>query len=183
MRIAEEVLLLLLNEDSGYFEPIPTWNLSCVTAGALLAALALENRIGTVLDLVTLIDATATGGALLNSLLEEVAKDNESRSAQYWIEKIAHGSDSVIDCLLERLVDQGIVDCDEAGYWSLSRSVARSRKYPSEDGTVRAEGRSWILKTLFEDEIPDPRDTILIGLAHTSDALRHLMPVEDLEEV
>ena len=35
MRLAEELILLLLNEDSGYLEQIPSWNLSCVFAGAI----------------------------------------------------------------------------------------------------------------------------------------------------
>lgn len=30
MRFAEEILLLLLNEETGYFISIPEWNLSCV---------------------------------------------------------------------------------------------------------------------------------------------------------
>ena len=183
MRIAEEILLLLLDEDSGYFEPIPSWNLSCVSAGAVLADLALENRIDTDFESLTLIDASATGDEVLDSVLEEIASEETNKSTQYWVERNAHRSESLIESLLGRLVEQEILDYDQAGYWSLSRSVARSRKYPSKDGTARAEVRSRILRALFEDEIPDPRDAILIGLAHTSDALHYLMPVEDYEEV
>ncbi len=183
MRIAEEILLLLLNEDNGYFEPIPSWNLSCVFAGAVLADLALENRIDTDFDSLKLIDAKATGDDLLDPALAEIALESETRSTQYCVERTARRSESVIESALEGLVGQGVLEHDQAGYWSLSRIVARSRKYPSKDGTARSEVRSRILKTLFEDEIPDPRDTILIGLARTCDALHHLMPIEDFEEV
>lgn len=183
MRIAEETLLLLLNEDSGYFEPIPSWNLSCVSAGAVLADLALENRIDTDFVSLKLMDSSTTGDDLLDPALAEIAGEPETRSAQYWVERMAHRSESVIEIALDRLVGQGILEHDQAGYWSLSRIVARSRKYPSKDGEARAEVRSRILKTLFENEIPDPRDAMLIGLAHTCGALHHLMPVEDFDEV
>ncbi len=183
MRISEEILLLLLSEDSGYFHPIPSWSLSCVTAGAILADLALDNRIDTDLQSLNLIDATATGDDALDSVLQEIASEKETRSTQYWVEKTAHRSESVIETLLDRLVGEGILDHDQAGYWSLSRSVARSGIYPSKNGAMRTEARARIRQTLFADEIPDPRDVILIGLANTCDALRYLMPIEDYEEV
>ena len=47
MRLAEETILMLLNEESGYLEQVQGWNLSCVLAGAVLADLALEGRIDT----------------------------------------------------------------------------------------------------------------------------------------
>ena len=183
MRISEEILLLLLSEESGYFHPIPSWDLSCVTAGAMLADLALDNRIDTDLESLNLIDATGTGDDALDSVLQEIAKEKETRSTQYWVEKTAHRSESVIESLLDRLVRGEILEHDHAGYWSLSRAVVRSGMYPSKDGTERAEVRSRIRQTLFADEIPDPRDVILIGLANTCDALRYLMPIEDYEEV
>ena len=54
MRLAEEMILLLLNEESGYLEQIQGWNLACVLAGAVLADLALERRIDTDLEKLTL---------------------------------------------------------------------------------------------------------------------------------
>ena len=45
MRLAEEFLLLLLNEETGYFVPISEWKMSCALAGGILMDLALENRI------------------------------------------------------------------------------------------------------------------------------------------
>ena len=47
MRLVEETILMLLNEESGYLEQVQGWNLSCVLAGAVLADLALEGRIDT----------------------------------------------------------------------------------------------------------------------------------------
>ena len=183
MRIAEEILLLLLDEDTGYFAPIPSWDLSCVFAGAVLADLALGNCVDTDLESLVVLDPSPVGDELLDPVLKDIADEEDVKGTQYWVEKTAHRSETVIESVLDRLVDQGILEYDQAGYWSLTRSAARSRKFVDRDGTVKTEVRSRILKTLFEDVIPDPRDVILIGLAHTVDALRHLMEVEDYEEV
>ena len=45
MRFAEEILLLLLKEETGYVSPVPEWRMSCTMAGAVLMDLAMENRI------------------------------------------------------------------------------------------------------------------------------------------
>ena len=66
MRLVEETILMLLNEESGYLEQVQGWNLSCVLAGAVLADLALEGRIDTDLESLTLLDATETGDELLD---------------------------------------------------------------------------------------------------------------------
>ena len=46
VRLTEELILLMLNEQSGYLEMVPGWDFSCVMAGAVIADLALESRIG-----------------------------------------------------------------------------------------------------------------------------------------
>lgn len=50
MRLAEEMVLLLLNEESGYLEHVGGWNMACAVAGSVLADLSLELRIDTDLD-------------------------------------------------------------------------------------------------------------------------------------
>ena len=182
MRLAEELILLLLNEDSGYLEQIPSWNLSCVFAGAILADLALENRLDTDLESLILLDKNETGDELLDPVLSEIASESSTRNAQYWVEKIAPRSESIVESVLERLVEKEILDYDAGGFWSLSRKVTRTGTYPSLDGVVRAEVRARILRVILDNEIPDPRDVILISLVHTCDALRLLMPVEEYEE-
>ena len=61
MRLAEETILLLLDEDTGYLIPLPEWKLACVLSGAVLMDLALENRIDTDTEKLMLIDGSHTG--------------------------------------------------------------------------------------------------------------------------
>ena len=60
VRLTEELVLLMLDESSGYIEMVPGWDFSCVMAGAVIADLALENRIDTDLEALHLIDPTPT---------------------------------------------------------------------------------------------------------------------------
>ena len=62
---------------------------------------------------------------------------------------------------LNRLVERGILENqDDRFLW-----VFRSRRYPSVDGTAEREVKLRILNVLFSDEIPDPRDQMIICLA------------------
>ena len=42
MRLTEELILLMLDEQSGYLGMVPDWDFSCVMAGAVIADLTLE---------------------------------------------------------------------------------------------------------------------------------------------
>ena len=81
MRLAEETILMLLNKESGYLEQVQGWNLSCVLAGAVLADLALEDRIDTDLESLTLLDTTETGDDLLDPVLVQIVADATTRNA------------------------------------------------------------------------------------------------------
>ena len=182
MKLAEEMILLLLNEESGYLEHVGGWNMACAVAGSVLADLSLELRIDTDLDSLTLIDATETGDELLDPVLAEIAAaPAPKRNTQYWIEKTADRTDSVIEAVLDRLVKNNILDHDHAGFWSLNRKVSRTGMYPPSGGVKRQETKSRIFSAILDDEIPDPRDVLLISLVNACDAFRLLLAEEELE--
>ena len=182
MRFAEEVLLLLLNEDTGYFAPIPEWRMSCALAGAVLMDLALEDRIDSDLKSLTLIDATPTGDELLDPVLAEIATDPEPHGPQYWVERIAARAERISDTAFDRLVEDGILDFDTGGFWSLSRNVSRSGRYPLVDGMPGEEVKGRITRVLLSDEIPDPRDIAIIGLLNTCGGVQTLLDEDEYEQ-
>ena len=181
MRFAEEILLLLLNEDTGYFAPVPEWKMSCALAGGVLMDLALENRIDSDLHTITLIDPTPTGDELLDPVLDEIANDSEVRSPQYWVERTARRAEQISDLAFDRLVEQGVLDFDSGGFWSLSRNVSRSGRYPIADGSAREEVKVRITRMLLSDEIPDPRDIAIVGLLNNCGGVQTLLDEEEYE--
>ena len=182
IRLTEELILLMLDESSGYLEMVPGWDFSCVMAGAVIADLALEDRIDTDLQSLYLLDATPTGDRLLDPTLKEMSSAQERSDTQYWIERNAARAEDIVTATLERLVDKGVLDYESGGFWTLSRSISRSGVYPSADGTIRKEAKARILNIVLNDDIPDPRDVILVGLMHACDGFKTLLSEEDYEE-
>ena len=183
LRLAEELILLMLDEDSGYVEMVPGWDFACVMAGAVVAGLALAGRVDTDLESLRLLDSTPTGDPVLDPTLKEISTLKATHNAQFWIERIAGvGSDEIVTVSLDRLVEKGILSFQSGGFWTLSRSVARSGTYPGAEGVARKEAKARILETILHDTIPDPRDAVLIGLMHACDGFKLILTEEDYQE-
>ena len=175
--LVEETVLLLLRDEGGSFVRVPTWSLRYSVAGAVLMELAIADRIDTDLEQLFLVDDTPTGDDLLDPTLAEIAA-GEANNSRYWIEHIAERADTVRDAALGRLVEQGILEeRDERFLW-----VFRTRRYPAVDGQVRREVKLRIMEVLLSDEIPDPRDVMLICLADACGIFRALLSGRELAE-
>ncbi len=174
MNLVDELILLLLNEDSGYFHQVPGWNLNCAVASAALADLALAHRVDTDPDSLYLTDPTETGDPTLDSILAEIAEESKQRNAQYWIERLAPRAESIVDSTLQRLVDSGVLNHHSGGFWTLSPSARNAPGYPASGGEVGEFVKTRVERILFNDGIPDPRDAIIVGLANACDVL-HLI--------
>ena len=182
MRLTEELILLMLDEQSGYFGMAPDWDFSCVMAGAIIADLTLENRVDADLQSLQLIDATPTGDPLLDPTLEEISQEEGTFSAQHWIEKNTVRSEDIVTMTLERLAEKGVLEFHSGGFWSLSSAVSRSKSYPAAAGSSQKEARTRILGIVLQDVIPDPRDVILICLMHVCNGFKMLLSEEDYLE-
>ena len=73
LRFAEEIILILLDDEDGKFVGVPRWSLNYALAGGVLMDLAMENRIDTDIENLMLIDATPVGDSLLDPVLAEIA--------------------------------------------------------------------------------------------------------------
>ena len=133
LSLPEELLLALLDEESGYFRQVPGWNLNCAMVGAALGELSLLGRIDTDLDSLTLLDATDTGRPLLDPILREVATETETHDARYWIERLAPQSDSVISEALDGLVRRRILDVHPGEFYTFARRWQPGEKPPEKD--------------------------------------------------
>ena len=186
IRFAEELLLLLHSNNSGYFVPVPEWRMSCALAGGVLLDLSLEDRIDSDLESLILVDPTPTGDSLLDPTLEEIAgaaaSGKGSRSPRYWVERIAQRADEISEEAIGRLVTRGIFEPDVGGFWSLSKKVARTGRYPLIDGSAGEEIKSRIFRILFGDEMPGPRDLAIIGLVHHCDGFRANLGPDEYEQ-
>ena len=178
LTFAEEILLLLLEDESGEFVPVPTWSRQCALAGAALMDLALQGRVDTDLQKLVVIDRSPSGDELLDPILARIVEESKIHDARYWVERISEEQSGWIqDCALARLVSRGILE-SEGGrlLW-----VFRSRRYPAVDGKAEREVRLRIMNVLFTDEIPSPRDIVIICLADACRIFDLIMSENEVE--
>ena len=177
LRFVEEITLLLLHDDDGRFARVPSWSLSYALAGGVLMDLAMENRIDTDLEHLILVDATPTGDSLLDPTLAGIAA-GEKHDARYWVEQTAERSDAIQAEVLSRLIALGILERQEDRFlW-----VFRSRRYPMLDGQAEREVKLRIMGVLFSDDIPDPRDVVIICLADACGIFKEILSKRELEQ-
>ena len=180
LTLVDELILTLLNEESGYFRQVPGWSLHCAVAGAALAELSLMSRIDTDMDSLILLDGTATDDPALDPVLNEIAADPDRRNAQYWIERLVPEAESIIDTTLERLVASGILQHHDGDFWSLAGAAWKMGHHASSDvGTAVEFVKTRISKAIFNNEIPDPRDIIIICLIDVCDVLRFIFDLDE----
>ena len=183
LTLLDELVLTLLNEESGYFRQVPGWNLNCAVVGAALAELSLIYRIDTDMESLILLDKTATGDPRLDPVLSEIGGQPNQRNAQYWIERLAPHAESIIDLTLDRLVDLEILQHHEGNFWSLTRRAWMSGIHTSSEvGTAVEFVKTRISRAIFFDEIPSPRDVVIICLIDTCGVLPYIFELDEESE-
>ena len=179
LTFAEELLLLLLDDEDGSFVPIPKSNLGCAIAGAVLMDLAFAYRIDTDPQALVINDPTPTGNPMLDGTLAKLAAHKEPSNTRTWIRVLSvEDAPGIREQALESLVARGIVELREARVmWAF-----RARRYPTIDGNAEQEVKLRIGEVLFSDDIPDPRDVALIGLVDSCDLLREIFSDRDMQQ-
>ncbi len=178
LSLPDELLLMLLNEESGYFHHVPGWTLNCTLIGAVLAELAFRYRIDSDLESLFIVDSTPTGLPTLDPILAEIAGDPEQHSTEYWIERLAPRADGIIDEVLGNLVEREILSYHEGDFWTLSRSIWQAHS-DSQDGVGGDFVKTRIPTIILSDAIPAPRDVITIALLNACNVLHYLMPFDE----
>ena len=180
LRFPEELMLLILDDEDGKFARVPDRQLRYALAGGVLMDLALENRIDTDLKQLMLVDSSPLGDSLLDPTLADVAEATETHDARFWVERTAlRSADEIRQGALDRLVERGILQRQEDRFlW-----VFRSRRYPVIDDRVEREVKLRIMEILFSDEIPTPRDVVIIGLAHACNLFEQILSVREVEHI
>lgn len=183
MRVTEEFMLCLLDEDVGMFHEIAPQAVNSGLAGAVLMDLQLEDMIKVDGNFITLKESIPTGDDLLDPTLSDIVRLNEPQSHTFWVRHIAeHGSD-IRRKTAARLIDKGILNqSDGGGFLYRTHSVSRSRRYLSQDGKLEIDVKLRIVRELLENETTNSRDAAIISLADACNILKYILSEEDMVE-
>lgn len=156
----EEIVLLQLDDSQGRFVNLAVSAADVVLAGAALMELALNNRVDCDLEQLILVDPKPTGDDILDDVLKRLVEAGGQLSAGAALERISVNGEKYQDMALKRLLAKGILREEDGRFlW-----VFRTRRYPVVDNSEQREVRARLRQLLLTDEIPDPRDIVLICL-------------------
>jgi golgi phosphoprotein 3 len=175
LTLADEIVVLMLRDDTGAIRPECASVASMAIAGGILMELALLGRIDTDLKTLFIADPAPVGDDLLDEALHKIAAAPQSRSSAWWIRALGlHGGDLSVR-VLRRLVQAGILRTEDRQFlWVFSR-----RAYPQNTGREEREAKTRLLSVIFNDDVPEARDTLLLGLADSTGVLDTILSAED----
>ena len=183
LSLTEELVLFLLDENSGAIIG-PHRAVRLALAGSVLVELSLSHRIDTDLNGLRLLDGTPVGDTLLDPTLESVASEESQHDLAYWIQRTAEVADEIRDTAVARLVAHDILnETGDDGSLSLTPTVARGRRYPSGAGESQEHIHLRIMRVLFNDDVPDPKEAAIVGLADACNLFGGLLDPSEQKEV
>lgn len=181
LRFAEELVVLTFNTDEPVY--LSPRTLGYALAGAVLMDLALENRIDTDTEVLFVTDPTPVGDNLLDPVLADIVREPEPLPTQTWMARIAERAADLRALALERLAAANVLEADDGGFFSFSHWVAQSRHYPAVDGAAQQEIHTRMINVLLNDDIPSPRDSVIISLVHACGIFRRILDPDEYDEV
>lgn len=164
LTFVEEIALLALDDQTGALLPMPPMALGYALAGALLCDLALLGRIDTDPQKLVVLDRTPTGDPLLDPALATIAAHPGTLPVSRWLGVLSEKAHALENAAFDRLVAREILRREQKKIlW-----VFGVRRYPTIDNQERTEVRTRLSALILGDDLPDPRDAILISLLTAS---------------
>jgi len=180
LTLAEELVLVALNDETGRLHDVSTgvMSLDLAVAGSLLMELALEGRIDTDTSALFALSAKPTGTAILDETLAEINAAPERLNTDRWLQHLSARGPEFRERLIAMLIERGILhQVEKRLLW-----VFKVRTYPPTTGQEEREVKSRIMALLYGDDIPEPRDALLVGLLNASGLFRSLLSGPELTD-
>ena len=165
--LVEEGLLLLHHE-----EPLNSYSLHIVLAGAVLMELAIRNRADCGLDSFTVIDSNPTGDPILDRYFQQISAKDTQQEVKFWLKDIADDGKQLVKLGFNGLIERGILGKTEKRLlW-----VLKTKTYPTLDSSVEHNAKLRLMKIIYNDDMPDSRDVAIFSLLDHCDLFRALLP-------
>ena len=179
LTLAEDIILLLLDDDTGKLASIDLMTLNYAMAGAVLMDLALRNKIDTDLESLIVADSTPTGLQMLDTYLDKISSENKENNTRYWLTELSNYGEEVVDSALNMLVEKKILKTEEKKIlW-----VIGTRVYPMVDDKEEKEVKRRIVDLLMSDQIPTPQDVVLVSLMDTCSLFTTILSSKEVERL
>jgi len=172
LSLPDEIVLLTLDDESGRSIGRQGLAASLALAGAVMMELALAGRLDTDRNRLEILDVTSTGDGVLDAGLALITGAQDSRGA---LMLLAREEAGLRPAVLAALVERGLLKRVDGRVLL----VFPERRYPKpEDRPEPREVRARLIRSVATDDIPEPREALLVGLARATALLPVLLPPE-----
>jgi Golgi phosphoprotein 3 len=168
----EEVVLLTVDEQTGKLRSPDRFGTAYALGGALFFDLALAGKIDTGTSEIEIVDAAPTGNAAMDYFLGEMAQKPERNTVRAWIQEAFGYRDYLEEVALGSLVERGVLRHEK----SRKLWIIDVTRFPIVDNQQARDVRQRLANAILNDEIPEPRDIMLVSVADASGLWRTCCP-------
>ncbi|MEV4167858.1 GPP34 family phosphoprotein [Nonomuraea sp. NPDC049709] len=169
--IAEELLLLAHSEDQG--KPlISAIQLDPALAGAILAELAIHDRVELSKKKLAVKDPTPLGDEELDAALALITAKGGTRNPAWWVQKLQSGK--LRNRLLTRLAASGVLTEERVKVMGIFPVTRWPEAHPGVEANVRER-----VSAVLAGADPDARTAVLIAITHAAKLDRKAFPGAD----
>ena len=145
LTLYEKLYLLALDEEKGNLFSFVRKSFAYPLAGAILAELALLEKLGVgeKLHLVPS-DETPTGDPIFDGVLAQIRISEKARKPSYWVSKLSEEPKKLRQSVAERLVEKNVLIQDEKNYFR-QEPIADSKSTIPDKFQMKHELRALIL--------------------------------------
>ncbi len=170
LTLAEELLLLGLDDKTGEVMLSVSTALPFGLAGALLLDLFISKRIELRYDKVVVVNSESIGNSLLDETLSLLNQKDKSEKVSYWIKHLNVSIDDMFEKIINQLVNKGILKRQEKKIlWLIP-----IERFPTKDPIPEVMSRISIRRIVLENEEPDNRTLALLSLIKASNLIDEL---------
>jgi len=179
LSFAEEIYLLALDDVSGkIIIPSKETVLNTALIGAVLSELSFLGKIDTDTENLYILNTDLTGNAVLDEVMK-ILQDNVSNGQAplyQCMKMLLPEAGNIENSVLENLISRGILKkIEEKILW-----IFPQRRYPIIDNREITDVETRLRDIVMGDEIPDPRESVLISLVHNCDLFREILSPKEL---
>jgi hypothetical protein len=172
LNLSEELFLLAINDAKGTLVRSVSGYLRYGLAGAVLADLALRERLA--IDekkRIVVREGPLTGDALLDETVEQLQTWERARRATGWINRL--GKRKLQSRVADRLIEQGVLTRDNKRFlWVIPYATYPQQAALGRPSTEKREIKQRLRASILGSELPDARTLALLSLVRATRMIR-----------
>jgi Golgi phosphoprotein 3 len=178
LNLAEELLLLALNDEKGTILMAGATGLPYGLAGALLVELIDAGLARVEGKMLVAAPAGSARDEILDGILTEVRSAKRTRDIKHWVAKVGRSGGKIKAKIADRLVAKGILRKEEGRLLLIFPTTRYPQVNPMPEYGVRERIRA-VLRGMT---LPDERTAALISIVHACDLIGFLFDKEERRE-